>query len=194
MLVYTIKELCRTCYTCVRECPAKAIRIVAGQAEVIEDRCIACGNCTKVCSQGAKVFLKTTDRVKKLLEKNQDVVALVAPSFPAEFSDLDDHRVLVGMIKELGFKYVTEVSFGADLVADKFKRLITREGEDKYYITSDCPSIVNFIRLYHPDLTDKLAPIVSPMVAMSKVVRERYGQEKPVVFIGPCVGKNAECI
>ena len=33
MLVYTIKELCRTCYTCVRECPAKAIRIVGGQAE-----------------------------------------------------------------------------------------------------------------------------------------------------------------
>ena len=42
MLVYTIKELCRTCYTCVRECPAKAIRIVGGQAEVITERCIAC--------------------------------------------------------------------------------------------------------------------------------------------------------
>jgi iron only hydrogenase large subunit-like protein/nitrogen-specific signal transduction histidine kinase len=192
MLVYTIKELCRTCYTCVRECPAKAIRIVAGQAEVIEDRCIACGNCTKVCSQGAKVFLKTTDRVKKLLEINQEVVAMVAPSFPAEFCDLNDHRVLVGMIREIGFKYVTEVSFGADLVADKFKKLITQEEEDKHYITSDCPSIVNFIRLYHPDLADQLAPIVSPMVAMSKVVRERYGHEIPVVFIGPCVAKKAE--
>jgi two-component system NtrC family sensor kinase len=192
MLVYTIKELCRTCYTCVRECPAKAIRIVAGQAEVIEDRCIACGNCTKVCSQGAKVFLKTNDRVKKLLEKNSDVVAMIAPSFPAEFGDLDDHKVLVGMIKEIGFRFVTEVSFGADLVADKFKRLINHEDKEKYYITSDCPSIVNFIRLYHPDLTDQLAPIVSPMVAMSKVVRQRYGLEIPVVFIGPCVAKKAE--
>lgn len=192
MLVYTIKELCRTCYTCVRECPAKAIRIVAGQAEVIEDRCIACGNCTKVCSQGAKVFLNTTDRVKKLLEKHNDVVAMIAPSFPAEFYDLNDHKVLVGMIKKIGFKYVTEVSFGADLVADKFKRLINPEEQEKYYITSDCPSIVNFIKLYHPDLTDQLAPIVSPMVAMSKVVRAKYGSEVPVVFIGPCVAKKAE--
>lgn len=192
MLVYTIKELCRTCYTCVRECPAKAIRIVAGQAEVIEDRCIGCGNCTKVCSQGAKVFLKTTDRVKKLLEKSNDVVAMVAPSFPAEFYDLSDHKVLVGMIKKIGFQHVTEVSFGADLVADKFKRLINQEDNDKYYITSDCPSIVNFIKLYHPDLTDQLAPIVSPMVAMSKVVREKYGKNVPVVFIGPCVAKKAE--
>ena len=72
MLVYTIKELCRTCYTCVRECPAKAIRIVGGQAEVIDERCIACGNCTKVCSQGAKVFLNTTDRVVKLLESDSE--------------------------------------------------------------------------------------------------------------------------
>ena len=49
-LVTTIKERCRVCYTCVRECPAKAIRIVEGQAEVITERCIGCGNCVKVCS------------------------------------------------------------------------------------------------------------------------------------------------
>ena len=56
MLVYTIKELCRTCYTGVRECPAKAIRIVGGQAEVIDERCIACGNCTKVSARELKSF------------------------------------------------------------------------------------------------------------------------------------------
>jgi len=109
MLVYTIKELCRTCYTCVRECPAKAIRIVGGQAEVITDRCIACGNCTKVCSQGAKVFLNTTDRVLKLLGDQPKVAAMLAPSFPAEFSDIPDHRILIGMIRSIGFEYVTEV-------------------------------------------------------------------------------------
>src|SRR5512133_486146 len=98
MLGYTIKELCRTCYTCVRECPAKAIRIVGGQAEVIVERCIACGNCTKVCSQGAKVFLNTTDRVLKLLEEKKKVAAMIAPSFPAEFSDIADFRTLIGMI------------------------------------------------------------------------------------------------
>jgi iron only hydrogenase large subunit-like protein/nitrogen-specific signal transduction histidine kinase len=190
MLVYTIKELCRTCYTCVRECPAKAIRIVGGQAEVIDDRCIACGNCTKVCSQGAKVFLNTTDRVEKLLENDYKVAAIVAPSFPAEFSDIPDHRVLTGMIKSLGFEYVAEVSFGADLVADRYKKLVS---ENKgFYISSDCPSIVNYIKFYHPGLVDYLAPIVSPMVAMSRVVREKYGKDTRIVFIGPCIAKKAE--
>jgi two-component system NtrC family sensor kinase len=190
MLVYTIKELCRTCYTCVRECPAKAIRIVGGQAEVIDERCIACGNCTKVCSQGAKVFLNTTDRVRKLLESGSDVAAIIAPSFPAEFSDVSDHLTLTGMIRSLGFKYVAEVSFGADLVADRYKKLVN--GNEGYYISSDCPSIVNYVKFYHPSLVGNLAPIVSPMVAMSRVVRSKYGSDTRIVFIGPCIAKKAE--
>ena len=190
MLVYTIKELCRTCYTCVRECPAKAIRIVGGQAEVIDERCIACGNCTKVCSQGAKVFLNTTDRVTKLLESCSNTAAIVAPSFPAEFQEYTDYRNLIGMIRALGFKYVLEVSFGADLVADRYKKLV-EENKD-YYISSDCPSIVNYIKHYHHNLVDKLAPVVSPMVAMSRVVRSKYGKDVKVVFVGPCVAKKAE--
>ena len=190
MLVYTIKELCRTCYTCVRECPAKAIRIVGGQAEVIDERCIVCGNCTKVCSQGAKVFLYTIDRVKKLLEGNEEVAVILAPSFPAEFAEITDHRYLIGMIRALGFRYVSEVSFGADLVADKFKKLISEN--KNYYISSDCPSIVNYVKYYHPSLVEKLAPIVSPMVAMSRVMKEKYGKNVRIVFIGPCVAKKAE--
>jgi iron only hydrogenase large subunit-like protein/nitrogen-specific signal transduction histidine kinase len=190
MLVYTIKELCRTCYTCVRECPAKAIRIVGGQAEVIVERCIACGNCTKVCSQGAKVFLNTTDRVIKLLETGSKVAAIIAPSFPAEFADIPDHHILVGMVKSLGFELVAEVSFGADLVADRYKKLVSEE--KNFYISSDCPSIVNYVKFYHPALVDNLAPVVSPMVAMSRVVREKHGKETKIVFIGPCIAKKAE--
>ena len=190
MLVYTIKELCRTCYTCVRECPAKAIRIVGGQAEVIEERCIACGNCTKVCSQGAKVYLNTTDRMMKLINNTQETAAIVAPSFPAEFHDITDYRLLVGMIRSIGFKYVSEVSFGADLVAGRYKKLTAERSEN--YISSDCPSIVNYIKLYHPGLADSLAPVVSPMVAMSRVMRKKYGKQVKIVFIGPCVAKKAE--
>ncbi len=157
---------------------------------MITERCIACGNCTKVCSQGAKVFLNTVDRVLKLLKDEKKVAAIVAPSFPAEFTEFDDHRVLIGMIRSLGFEYVSEVSFGADIVADRYKKLVTESKE--YYISSDCPSIVNYIKFYHPGLTDKLAPVVSPMVAMSRVIRKKYGEDTKIVFIGPCVAKKAE--
>lgn len=189
-LVYTRKELCRTCYTCVRECPAKAIRIEGGQAEVIHERCIGCGNCTKVCSQGAKVFMWTTDIVRDLLKKG-DAAAIIAPSFPAEFIDFPDHKVLVSMIRALGFKFVSEVAFGADLVADRYRKLLN-DSDGEYYISSDCPSITRFIKYYHPNLTNNLAPVVSPMVAMSRAMKEIYGDDLTVVFIGPCVAKKDE--
>ena len=121
-LVFTLKDRCRVCFTCVRECPVKAIKIINGQAEVINDRCIGCGNCVKVCSQGAKIPLRSVDSVFDLLKSNSKIAACIAPSFPAEFDEVRDHRKLVGMIRKLGFDIVTEVSFGADIVAREYEK------------------------------------------------------------------------
>lgn len=190
-LVYTIKERCRVCYTCVRECPAKAIKITGGQAEVISKRCIACGNCIRVCSQGAKVYRNSIQEVQDILKNNQTVVACVAPSFPAEFHEITDHKVLVGMIKKLGFAFVNEVSFGADLVAYQYKNLIN-SGTEKRFISSDCPAIVTYVEKYHPELITNLAPIVSPMVALTRVLKIKHGENIKIVFIGPCIAKKEE--
>ncbi|HDJ34531.1 MAG TPA: 4Fe-4S dicluster domain-containing protein, partial [Bacteroidetes bacterium] len=123
-LVYTVKDRCKMCYTCVRECPVKAIRIRNGQAEVISERCIGCGNCVKVCSQGAKTFLDSKQDVYAMLQSGRPVVAMVAPSFPAEFTDISNYQVLVGMIRELGFHSVVEVAFGADMVSREYRKLL----------------------------------------------------------------------
>jgi len=189
-LVYTVKNRCRVCYTCVRECPAKAIRIINGQAEVMHERCIGCGNCTKVCSQGAKMFLHTYERVEGMLATGGHNIAIIAPSFPAEFEEISDHRELVAMIRALGFDVVSEVAFGADLVAAKYSEIL--KDSKMRWISSDCPAIVSYIERYHPDLVANLAPIASPMVAMTRVMREKYGTESNVVFIGPCLAKKAE--
>jgi signal transduction histidine kinase/iron only hydrogenase large subunit-like protein len=190
--VTTIPERCRTCYTCVRECPAKAIRIVDGQAEVLASRCIACGNCVRVCSQGAKRIRSTVHEVTALLRSDAKVAAMIAPSFPASFSDFD-HTILVGMIRQLGFDYVHEVAFGADLVAREYRELLEKHNEIRYIATS-CPAIVGFVERYHPSLTGSLAPTVSPMVAMARVLRELHGAEVKCVFIGPCIAKKCEVI
>jgi iron only hydrogenase large subunit-like protein/nitrogen-specific signal transduction histidine kinase len=190
-LVFTIKDRCRVCYTCLRECPVKAIKIINGQAEVINDRCIGCGNCVKVCSQGAKVSLRSVDEVFELLRSGSKIAACIAPSFPAEFSEIPVYHILVGMIRKLGFDYVTEVGFGADIVAREYEKHIKSE-DYTGDISSDCPAVTYFIRHYHPELVSLLAPVVSPMVTMTRIMHQKYGDDLKVVFIGPCFAKKAE--
>lgn len=190
--VTTVKERCRVCYTCVRECPAKAIRIVDGQAEIIGTRCINCGNCVKVCSQGAKQVVNTIEFVESLLMSGEQVAALVAPSFAAEFDDIHP-AVFVGMLRKLGFEHVQEVAFGADLVADRYRKLLA-DNENKRYVATTCPALITYVEKYNPEMVDNLAPIVSPMVATALVTKRIYGDEIRTVFIGPCIAKKQEAV
>jgi len=191
-LLYTIKERCKMCYTCVRECPAKAIKVISGQAEIIPERCICCGNCVTVCSQGAKRFRGSIEGAEELLVSENECVAIIAPSFPAEFNEIKDHKILVGMIRALGFDKVCEVGFGADLVAEKYRELMEHAPQDFFMITASCPAVVNYIEHYHPDLVKNIARVVSPMIAMARVIREKYGKDIKIVFIGPCIAKKDE--
>ena len=190
-LVFTVKDRCRMCFTCVRECPAKAIKIINCQAEVVSERCIGCGNCVKVCNQGAKKYLETSDAVNELLTDGNNPIAILAPSFPAEFKELSDPKSIAGMIRALGFEKVIEVSFGADLVAKEYSSILKNK-EGKSYISSDCPAIVRYIEYYHPKLVDVLAPVVSPMTATARMLRKMYDADTKVIFIGPCIAKKAE--
>ncbi|HAF29241.1 MAG TPA: histidine kinase [Bacteroidales bacterium] len=190
-LVYTLKNRCRVCYTCVRECPAKAIKIINGQAEVLNERCIVCGNCTKVCSQGAKVYLNTVDHVNSLLKNGRKNIAIIAPSFPAEFKEIANYKIFVSMVRSIGFDIVSEVAFGADLVAKKYRKLI-ENGDGRCYISSDCPAVVSYIEHYHSALVKDLVPVASPMVVMSRVMKKKYEDDINLIFIGPCVAKKSE--
>lgn len=187
--IHTVPERCRVCYTCVRECPAKAIRIVDGQAKVIHERCISCGNCVRVCSQKAKQVVDSVPRAKSFLADTAPVAAIIAPSFPAEFAEWDA-QTLVGMIRALGFEWVSEVAFGADLTAREYRRLLSES--EKPMIATTCPAVVLYVEKYFPDLLGDLAPVVSPMVAMSRVMRELHGEGIRIVFIGPCTAKKCE--
>ncbi len=191
--VYTVKDRCKVCYTCVRECPAKAISIVNGQAEIIAERCIACGNCVKVCNREAKMFSFSIDRVKKLIQGPHKVAAIIAPSIAAEFIDITDYQSFVGMIRALGFDYVNEVAFGAELVANEYKSLLQND-KKRTYISTSCPAIVSYVEKHHPQIIKSLAPIVSPMIATAKVLYQMHDDDLKVVFIGPCIAKKVEAM
>ncbi|MFZ2287965.1 MAG: [Fe-Fe] hydrogenase large subunit C-terminal domain-containing protein [Bacteroidales bacterium] len=192
-VIYINEDKCRNSYSCVRACPVNAIEVKPERRHpvIIADRCIGCGLCFLSCSPKAIEFMDSRSRVKELLNSGRKTAALIAPSIASEFDDITDYRKFVGMIRKLGFTYVHEVSFGVDLVAYAYKKLF-EESSGKYYITANCPAIVEMIEKYHPHLVPNLAPLVSPMVATAMVTRDLYGDDVANVFIGPCIDIKAE--
>ena len=78
---------CRECYACVRVCPADAIVIKDGQADILADRCIFCGRCSKACPQHYRVEKMSISSVKEFIKSGENVIASVAPSFASAFGN-----------------------------------------------------------------------------------------------------------
>jgi PAS domain S-box-containing protein len=181
---------CKNCYKCVRSCPVKAIKIKAGQAEVVEERCVLCGICLIQCPQDAKVIRDDLVKVKQLLDSKHTVAASIAPSYPAAF-DVDSPQQFFGLLKRLGFDRVEETSVGAEVLSREYARM-QQNGSNGPIITTACPVVKNLIEKYHPKLLNNLAPLVSPMIAHARMLKQRYGEDTKVVFIGPCIAKKDE--
>lgn len=187
-------DKCVLCYACVRNCPVKAIAVSTNEEppiQIINDRCVGCGACYEVCPYDAVEYLSHKKEVKKAIQGKEAVIALLAPSVAAEFLDISDYRKFSQMLHQLGFNKVYEVALGADMVAQEYKKLFS-ESKGKYYLTTNCPVVVSNVEKFQPDLIDNLAPIVSPWIAMAKVLKKEYGEASKIVYIGPCIAAKEE--
>jgi Fe-S-cluster-containing hydrogenase component 2 len=184
-------DRCRKCYRCVRVCPTNALKIDHEQVREISERCVLCGTCYKLCAHGAVHFQDEIARVVELLEAPQAVVACLDPTFPAVL-DRGSPGQLVAALKKLGFSEVWESAFGGELVTRACRDWLAthRQGPN---ISSFCPALTRYVEKFAPSLVYHLIPIVSPMVATARVVRELRGPQTRIVFIGSCLARIGEC-
>lgn len=180
---------CNDCYKCLHECMVKAIAVKDREATILEDRCILCGHCTRVCPQNAKVVVSEADRIKILLRSGKKVIASVAPSFVSSFG-ISNFSILKLALARLGFADAEETAVGAEAVTRKYRELM-ESGTYDNFITSACPAACQLIQKYYPNALKYLAKVDSPMIAHAKMLRERTPGAK-VVFIGPCIAKKKE--
>ena len=183
------KSNCKNCYKCIRHCPVKSIRFSAGQAHIIGNECILCGQCFVVCPQNAKEIVDETEKVRVLLQSGAPVYVSLAPSFAANYEGAG----IEGMreaLKKLGFAEVEETALGATMVKREYERMLAEEQRD-VVISSCCHSVNLLIEKYFPDLLEYLADVVSPMQAHCMDIKRRVPEAK-TVFIGPCVAKKDE--
>lgn len=187
--VYTLKNECHDCYKCIRECHIKAIKIQGGSASVINNKCIACGHCVTVCPAGAKRVRNDIEKVKIALIENKKIYVSLAPSWVGVY-DVSKEQMITSL-KKLGFSAVSETALGAQEVSIEIANILNNN-EKGLFISSACPVIDDYIRLYKPEFVSNIVPVASPALTHAKLLKETYGDDIEVVFIGPCIAKKNE--
>lgn len=189
-IIRTISGKCRQCYSCVRNCVVKAIRINNEQAEVIPSRCISCGLCLNFCSQEAKHVDSYLEDVAQLLNKKSRLIACLAPSFPVAIPNWEPQK-LVAALKYIGFSEVWEVALGAQIVAAEYQKILQTRTSPA--ISSSCAAVVHLIEKHYPALIPYLLPVISPAEATGTYIK-RQRENVKVVFIGPCLAKKEDVL
>ena len=182
------KSNCVNCYKCIRHCPVKSIKYSTGQAQIVSDECILCGQCFVVCPQNAKEIRNDVPHAIELL-KEGNVIASVAPSFVANYPGATI-ATMEKALKRLGFSAVEETAIGASIVKTEYENII-REGKQEVIISTCCHSVNTLVEKYYPEVLPYLATVLSPMQAHCQKVKQENPGAK-TVFIGPCISKKAE--
>lgn len=50
---YYVNDTCDGCQACIKVCPQSCISFLNQKAEIIQNRCLHCGNCVSACLKGA---------------------------------------------------------------------------------------------------------------------------------------------
>lgn len=127
---------------------------------------------------------------KELKNKKIKMLAILAPSFVAEF----DYPIILSQLKELGFDKVVELTFGAKMINREYHKQLEsykNKKEKKLIISSACAGIQETIPNKFPKLRNNLINIDSPMIATAKICKKIYPTHK-LVFISPCQFKKIE--
>ena len=188
--IFTEKRECQDCYKCVRNCPVKAIKVEGGYASVVPELCIFCGRCVEVCPNGAKKVRDDLTYAGQLLTLKKAVFVSLAPSYVTEFPGLEPAR-LIGALKKLGFAGVSETALGAQQVSAQAAALL-RQNPTRVLASSACPTVVAYLQRHRAGGGEMISGLLSPLLTHCKMLRQHFGADIGIVFIGPCIAKKLE--
>lgn len=197
-----IEEKCIDCGQCLKTCQMKNNLGV--------DVCIDCGQCIMTCPMGALVPKYNYKEVLANINDEEKITTIsISPAVrvaigdefgyaPGEFLE----KKLVGVLKKIGFDYVFDVTFGADLTVmeeatELINRMKTRKNLPMY--TSCCPSWTLNMEKFHSEDLKHLSTCKSPIGMQGAIIKQYFAQLKNLnpkdivtVSLTPCVSKKSE--
>lgn len=220
--------LCRRCETMCSEVQTvgalsainrgfMSVVATAFEKSLIDSVCTYCGQCVAVCPTGALTqYDYTNEIVRALASNNKTVVVQTAPAVRAALGEefgmgvgVDVTGKMVTALKRLGFDYVFDTDFSADLtimeeaseLVDRVKRSLAGDATARLpMLTSCCPAWVNFIETNYPDMLDVPSTARSPQQMFGSIAKSYFAQkigvkreDMVVVSVMPCLAKKYEC-
>ena len=179
--------------------------------------CTYCGQCVAVCPTGALTEVDhTPDVLRALVDPSKTVVVQTAPAVRVALGEafgMEPGAIvtgkLVAALRALGFDYVFDTDFSADLTimeegTELLDRITRHLNGDKTarlpILTSCCPGWVNFFEEYFPDLKDVPSTSKSPQQMFGAIAKTYFAdkikvdrKDMIVVSIMPCLAKKYEC-
>ncbi len=185
---------CKDCYKCVRICPVKAIHIKNEHVRYDARECILCGQCLEACPQDAIIYVSDMNKVKQFLLYGEKIVVSLDPSYLGVWGSTEGGPgKLRSALHKFGFTHVRETAEAATYVTKAYEKLI-EDGEMENIIASSCTSINELVERYYPDMIPYMAPVVSPMTAHGMMLKEEFGPDVKVVYIGSCSARGKEAL
>ena len=177
-----------------------------------ETDCTFCGQCVTHCPTGALSVRDDTNRVfQALADPEITTVVQVAPAVRVAWAEefgLKGAKAstgrLVAALKQVGFDYVFDTNFAADLTimeeGSEFLERFTRRGKYRWpMFTSCCPGWVSFLKSQYPAYREHLSTAKSPQQMFGAVAKSFFAEQLGldpkklcVVSIMPCSAKKAE--
>lgn len=180
---------------CERSCPVDAMTMDEnGICKIDEEKCIRCGACIHSCPFGAIGSKTYIVDVINAIKEGKKVIAMVAPATEGQFGSDITMASWKTALKKVGFAGMIEVGLGGDMTAAaEAAEWAEAYKEGKKMTTSCCPAFVNMIQKHFPELLDNMSTTVSPMCAVSRMVKAQ-DKDAITVFIGPCIAKKSEAM
>lgn len=195
-----IEERCINCGMCKKTCE---------NINNIGNDCVNCGQCIMTCPTGALTPKYNYKEVLNYIkDTNKTVVVFVAPAVRVAIGDSFGYKPgeflegkLVSALKEIGFNYVFDTTFGADLtIMEEAQELLERiKNKNTPMFTSCCPSWVLYMYKYHLNDISKLSTCKSPIAMQAAMIKTYFAQNYDIdseniisVSLTPCVSKKSE--
>ena len=187
------RELCKGCINCIKRCPTEAIRVRDGKAAIISERCVDCGECSRICPHHAK---RAVSDPLDVLKQYKYKIALPPPSLYAQFNNLDEPDVVLAGLLRLGFDNVFEVSRAAELVSEATRRFLQTSDMPRPIISSACPAVTRLICVRFPQLMDHILPLIAPIELAARLAKDEAVKKTGLpreqigcIFLTPCPAK-----